>query len=663
VIRFYGYDDNGQLVRGGIRKPVNQVINPGQDINSPTTGDAFIEKWYLFAISNLKFKVAGKLTEYSIEATVSHNYIANGNDRGTIPYNLSLNGKTLKEALAGPLELTTIPPSNATREAPSNTPSSPGEADQNLANQQVAASAPPKADAAPSKQVVKSGLMAALTKYQQDLVNAGTFTYGDIYEVEFINASLENARVRRAGTPDKTRTAPASGLRAQLELQERQRVNYDQQLIDLVAGRSITQVLDELVRNSSYIEDQQLAKVDATTGKIEPKTDAAGSNVAWFKISMVATPLQWDAKRNDYAYRIKYQISAYKINDANSDWFPRATFNGVHKQYNYWFTGQNTSVLAYEQNINTLYRRVLSGSPYDGRQFNNNRDMVTQYVAKTNSAENSQGANGKVNEPAANLADYLYSPEDQARATLQIIGDPAWLQQGEAAIGRPKGQWNFSAFDPDGSINFDSQEALFEVLFDVPGDYNLSTGLIDPRTTTLGGTTTEKLASVPLPSAAGTNTVPGRKARQSFIYKATTVTSDFNKGKFTQTLNGSAISFYARDIISDQAANKAQAQRDATRAASTTRTSNADQSSPAAAMVQYATADLNPGQSDQDLANQTFEQNLLGSVPTRPQPEAGAPTSNADLTTTPTNNNIDPNDIAAGNPPPQQIAPPDDYIG
>jgi hypothetical protein len=151
----------------------------------------------------------------------------------------------------------------------------------------------------------------------------------------------------------------------------------------------------------------------------------------------------------------------------------------------------------------------------------------------TRSGQSGQGANGRANEPAANAADYLYSPGDNVEATLSIVGDPAWLQQGEITFGVHSKNFNFKGFNADGTINFDAQQILFEVLFNTPSDYNLNTGLMDPNvpasTNNSNGTAT-----------ANSGSQPGG-LRKSFIFLATTVTSEFVKGKFTQTLKGSKI--------------------------------------------------------------------------------------------------------------------------
>ena len=57
--------------------------------------------------------------------------------------------------------------------------------------------------------------------------------------------------------------------------------------------------------------------------------------------------------------------------------------------------------------------------------------------------------------------------------TVTIVGDPAWLQQGESWVHSKKGDpFYYSAFLKDGTINFDRQQILFEISYNTPNDYN-----------------------------------------------------------------------------------------------------------------------------------------------------------------------------------------------
>jgi hypothetical protein len=132
-------------------------------------------------------------------------------------------------------------------------------------------------------------------------------------------------------------------------------------------------------------------------------------------------------KRNDFGYRMTFTISTYAINQMQSEYFPQSRFRGLHKVYNYWFTGQNTQVLGYEQNFNKLWAQALTGAGTGIKQKTNSREQWKKHIFQ-NSNQSSQGAeNQKVFEPGANAADYLYTA-DLASVKLSVIGDPAWIQ-------------------------------------------------------------------------------------------------------------------------------------------------------------------------------------------------------------------------------------------
>jgi hypothetical protein len=502
VIRFYGYDQNGQLV---------QANNPG--IGRATDSAAFVEKFFPMCITNIRFKVANKLVEYDIEATAPNYNINVGSNRGSIPYNVELSSGTVKDILAGSLVSATsqTTATNATTGTTTNT------------NSAAVPPAPGKANAATSvKTTIRQGLMAALNSYQNELVSRGTYQYPDTYSVEFANPSIASASIVVKGADKKSKPMTNATTAASAIDPKKQSMDNSARTVSIVAGTQIVQAIDLILRSSSYITDQASVVIDENN-QVQQSNGAPAQNLAWYKISLRATPGPYDYKRNDYSYNITYVISAYKINQMVSDYFLSPKYKGVHKQYNYWFTGENTEVLSYEQSYNALYSAVLSGGP--GGQF------VGEAIKRNfqpRSGESSQGAAGRTNEIGANAADYLYNPNDLQNVTLQIVGDPAWLQQGESFCGASARNFNFNPFLPDGTINYDAQQILFEILINSPNDYNLSTGLIDPNTQ---GTIFQNGSQ-----ASGA-------ARQSYVYLANNCTSEFVKGKFTQVLKGSLLTY------------------------------------------------------------------------------------------------------------------------
>jgi hypothetical protein len=515
VIRFYGYDDQGNLVRGGVPDPAGQ-----------TDRNAFVEKFYPFCLANVAFKIQSKAVEYQLDCKPVIDIVALSDSHGTIPFNIELSGQTLRDLFSGPAQYINNQAAvnaggNGVRRDQVGTYNyATGEFDNTGA---ATPAAPAKANAAPTnKKTVRKGLVAALNDYQQELVRQQKYNIANEYVVEFANESIANARVIKSGSTVKKSTPMASnGNDPSAKLDSKQSMDKNSRNVSATAGIQLVQFLDQVVRNSSFMEDQQVVIIDEQSQE-QKATGTPAKNLAWFKISCETEIIAYDQKRNDYAYRIKYIIHAYKINSANSRWFPLPQFNGAHKRYNYWFTGQNTQVISYEETLNALYKVILSGSLNVGSQA---ASELIKYNAQTRSGESAQGAEGKANEASANLAEQLYSPSDLKECNMTIVGDPAWLQQGDMFAGFGLNDpGRFRSFLPDGAINVDGQQPIFEVAFNKPVDYDLNTGLLNPNQQTS-------------PTSDSLNRQSGT-AGISRLYYARECRSQFNRGKFTQQLQG-----------------------------------------------------------------------------------------------------------------------------
>jgi hypothetical protein len=212
------------------------------------------------------------------------------------------------------------------------------------------------------------------------------------------------------------------------------------------------------------------------------------------------------------------------VSEMFSPYFPLGKFPGIHKSYPWWFTGVNTAVLDYSAEFNKSYSLTVSGSEpgknaaaeLRQKTFSSMRDVpFLHYYARSN--QSSQGSDSKANELAASAAEYLYNVSDTANSKITILGDPAWITQGSIS-GIDGATINNNPFEPDGTINFDTQDVLYEVAWQRPEDYDLNTGLADPFARTL-------------------KTFGDRQPRQSVIYKARKVISEFKLGKFTQIID------------------------------------------------------------------------------------------------------------------------------
>lgn len=398
--------------------------------------------------------------------------------------------------------------------------------------------APPKAPAAPvaGQNNVFTGLCEALNQNQQYLVRNGKRQYPDIYEIKFAPASLAAYQVKKpGGGVDITVTAMQNPDSVQKLNTASNSVKPETQSWQVKSGTQIVQVIDQIMRNSTYITDQQLWQYDPVP---DPKTGiqqlkrnpSAGTGVtAWYKISVQATQLNYDNVIRDNAYRITFIINTYALGDLHSEYFAPIPYRGVHKSYNYWFTGANTQILNFEQQIDNMYRLAITGIGNTMPQTvtaSSRNDYLRDYYQyrKTYmamSSDRAMGAKGYTNDPGDSAASFLYDLASMVQAKLEIVGDPAWLQQGEVSTKFNWKSFNYNPFNADGGINYDSQQVMFDVSFNQPVDYNFNTGIMNVNA-----------------SNTPSNGPLGNLPQQNYTYVANRCRSVFSKGSFKQHLEG-----------------------------------------------------------------------------------------------------------------------------
>lgn len=522
VIRFFGYDQNGNLVSPGIPEMAGNTIKPR----------AVIEKYIPFLITKINWSVGSKLVSYDIEGAPIGQVIGGSVGRGTVPFDIEITSGTVDEFFGG----------NAVFYTQAGTVTSPG-ASTTTGTGGGGANAPANAGAAPStiNQVVARGMFDALNKNQQDLVKRNIYEIADHYEIEFVDANdikqatliLPTDKVSKKSSnyapPPTTSSASLSSDKVVTTPAKR--------ALPITAGQSVTQVIELIIRNSSYITNQA-AVTNNPDGSPDPAEKPPQKPMQWFMITYSAKPIgnKIDSKRNDFAYNIKYTVTRYEVPNFDSKYFPVAAYPGLHKEYKYWFTGENTAVLDYSASYDALYNITVSGTkPGDSAQDARRRLLtssardIPKYVYNPRSTQGVGYGDGKSNESSANAAEYLYSPDTLHSSRLRIIGDPAWIQQG--SIFKPANPDTFKAdaklgFLADGTISFDSAQILYEIAWQRPEDYDIKTGLADPYAKTV-----KKYGE--------------RAPLQSNIYQALKVISEFRSGRFEQTIEG-ALYLYSK---------------------------------------------------------------------------------------------------------------------
>jgi hypothetical protein len=264
----------------------------------------------------------------------------------------------------------------------------------------------------------------------------------------------------------------------------------------------------------------------------------------------------------------------------------------------------NTQILSYEQEYNQAYYTTvtqsssgLASTPPTGR------DQMKQAVMAT-SEQRTQGQANYTNAAADSAAAFLYSIADFAEVRMRILGDPAWMQQGEVAYGVSAKNFEFSAFNSDGSINYDSQQVTYSVSFNRPTDYDFNTGIM--------------------------NTNSGTGAPQeTFRLQAKSCKNIFSKGRFEQELVGVLIP------PTTNAPPTSNARPNTVTVATNTRTNTLEQEKVAAADQSIAAsiaADRTGSLTATEFGGQD-ELALAAGAVAAPQPAAppAAPTSSGDI--------------------------------
>jgi len=532
VIRWYGYDDNGNLIA-----PLRSNVDGG---GTSDTGAA-IEKFIPFRIEAINWSVGSRVVSYEWNCVPVGQMIGGFTGRGTVPYDIQLNDSTVEGLLGSKVQYATATPP-ATNPGQLTTAAGKKPAASTAAAAPATPPAPPPAAAAPGPKRIAQGLMGALNEFEQDLVKRGIYKVADQYEIKFIDGTSPDEKIGSAKLALKTPKrdlkqtaagAPAAGANgnAQNLKPESNPVDNVSRSFSITAGQSIVQAIEMTIRNSTYITDQSLVILQPD-GTYLPNPAKRDKPMKWFAISFTATPLGYDEKRNDNAYRITFTVKPYTVRNFASKYFPVSKFQGIHKKYPYWFTGQNTSVLEYQETLNAVYTITVSGTDAKtsaaqeiAKNFTSSMRDIVKYQYYARSGENSSGAKGKELENNANAAEVIYSPSDLGTTKIKILGDPDWIQQGSLFKEYSPGEYAVEAqtgFNPDGSIAFDAGDPMFEIVWQRPEDYDLGTGIADPYS---GGYSGQANAS--------------REALQSRVYIATKVVSEFHQGKFTQQIEGS----------------------------------------------------------------------------------------------------------------------------
>lgn len=478
TIKFKGYDEEGNEVTSKSSTDSVTIDNNRSDASSIN------EKFIPFKFANIVTKASTGAVEYVCEALPVNHFEALSQKRATIPFQLEIKGQTLDDLFNGKSDLR---------------------------------------DTRTSKRVISSGLVDALNKQQQEYVAKGAIAVADKYKITFAGGNIAQQKVMPPGDIAKSRTASVDPNLPSHLLTNVGQVEKETFTVSVSAGQQLQQSVDGILKTSQYITGQQKVFYDSVK-RAWLKKDG-GKVLAWYKITTKVEPIAYDKIRKDYAYLIELVITPQQVTDVKSTAFPKDRFRGVHKKFNYWFTGENTEVIDYEVEFNALFYTSLSAKFANEATEQAKLEQLENLApgAVGPSDQSGQNGAGQSADEAARAASVLYSPVDFAKMEMEVLGDPDFIQQGDIFY---RAGNNFGAFLQDGSINYDSQEVFVEVNYNTIEDYNEETGEATPKDI--------QLKSVDQYVRTGT---------KGLIYQIIAVKNKFIKGQFTQTLEGLMVEF------------------------------------------------------------------------------------------------------------------------
>lgn len=471
-IRFQGYDKNGNIANA------SQVFSD-DTFNTSSDSSGVYERFYDIVLTSMKFKINGSATTYNISAAVISTNIALGTAKGIVDFNVPVVASTVKEALDG------------------------------------------EGDGVTS-------LLKTINENQQTLKKQGSVEIPNVYKVRFIGDTslLQNASLVSKADPDKSKL-PMSRADNSNEVNEstglKSTPDPTKRLLSLKYGVPISQAINNIIKQSSYMEDALKVifvaseEPDEDTGSPEVVTKKDIPPIKWYNLSTEIKTLGFDTKVGSFAYEITYVIQPYETPAAASPYTKSSKYYGPHKRYEYWFTGKNSEVISYEQTMDNTFFNVALTPNGDPASQAGGATVPTEAGKKQN--QDSQGRLDTGMEAQNAYMTSLFDPGAYTKAKVVILGDPDYLaQETPTSVNQVYNQF----YGSDGfTINPNGGQVFIEIDFKEAVDYNNSTGLMDINASIY-------FWNYP---AAVANKVKG------VSYMVLDIEHNFKGGAFVQTLN------------------------------------------------------------------------------------------------------------------------------
>lgn len=264
----------------------------------------------------------------------------------------------------------------------------------------------------------------------------------------------------------------------------------------------ITQIITDVVLCSEFQKEALI-----------PDNFVENDIVLTFLVNINMEIIEYDRKINDYAMRYIFNVEQYlkPLDDhaPNNPPDSSAIELSIVKEYNYWYTGQNTDVLKFEVQFNSLVKTFADFT----HTLNNTSNMASdtmgsvestvisysspdqdqvlypttvpgvKSVTRSNSTAYTSGGPGLI-QPELEVAKHFYenvvmrsTDGDNIPLTLEIKGDPYWLIDHGFNNNNPEGLSVGSQLNVDNTVNYTEVPPAIYVTFKNPIDLNEEEGM------------------------------------------------------------------------------------------------------------------------------------------------------------------------------------------
>jgi len=471
--KFFGYDDEGEYL---LYDTVSEELGRPLTGNHTAAAGGNFPRYFPLNITDFSFKLDGKTTVYSIKMQPVAIQEAFGVKRSQFQSTYQLIGTTVADVLLGQ--------------------------SQGSSNNSI------------------TGILDILNKKEQDLVNSKQAGVANVYEI-YIDPEIGNKKLVTAELKNKNKSAMygvngSDGTSAKESLNN---TKYDPNTrsVTVNSGQSLIKLIDNIICQSEYILGaMEYIYNEELVTKSKPQTE---KYLQWFMINPVAIPLGYDTIRNDYSYRLIYEIKPYQIPFVRSTFVnvdKKTKYSGAYKKYEYYFTGQNTEVLSFETTYNNLYF-IPGGSDGSAMPSRSGTDVPVVPGSKITGNESQLG---KAGDPVGSVKTSLYSLADSVKNKLLIMGDPDYLMTRIGVAGNVTAPKE-AVYGPDYSINPLIGQIFIEINFYEGVDYDTQTGLLKIN---------KNIEFYQYPKTI-------KDKISGIVYMVLSVVSTFSKGKFTQELD------------------------------------------------------------------------------------------------------------------------------